>query len=95
MERLFDPLPKVIIRDSSVDAICHGANLAVPGVAAVDSGIQKDMLVAVLTLKGEGVGSGKALFSTEEILEKDSGICVNVERVFMKKGTYPPIWKKH
>ena len=95
LERLFDPLPKVIIRDSSVDAICHGANLAVPGVAAVDSGIQKDMLVAVLTLKGEGVGSGKALFSTEEILEKVSGICVNVERVFMKKGTYPPIWKKH
>jgi len=94
-EKLFDPLPKIIIRDSSVDAVCHGADLALPGVVEVESGITKDMLVAVLTLKGEGVGIGKALLSTDEIVTKDSGLCIDIERVLMKKGTYPSIWKKH
>lgn len=94
-ERLFEHLPKLVIRDSSVDALCHGANLAIPGVVEVESNIEKDMLVAVFTLKGEGVAVGKTFYSTNEIIEKDSGICVNIERVFMKKGTYPSIWKKH
>ncbi len=95
LECLFEHLPKLVIRDSSVDALCHGANLAIPGVVDVDSNIETDMLVAVFTLKGEGVAIGKALCPTEEIIEKDSGICVNIDRVFMKKGTYPSIWKKH
>jgi H/ACA ribonucleoprotein complex subunit 4 len=94
-ECLFEHLPKLVIRDSSVDALCHGANLAMPGVVEVESDIEKGMYVAILTLKGEGVAVGTALCSSAEILEKDSGICVNIERVFMKKGTYPAIWKKH
>ena len=94
-EALLDPLPKIIIRDSAVDAICHGADLALPGVAAVDSDIKKDDTVAVLTLKDEGVMIGKAMYTSEEIIEKDTGMCVKSERVFMKKGTYPSIWKKH
>ena len=95
LESLFNPLPNITIRDSSVDAVCHGANLALPGVVSLDSGIETGMLVAVLTLKGEGVATGKAMMNTEEILEKDSGICVDIDRVLMKKGTYPSIWKKH
>jgi H/ACA ribonucleoprotein complex subunit 4 len=94
MEYFFDHIPKIVIRDSAVDALCHGASLAVPGVAEVDSDIKKDDMVVVLTLKGEGVALVKSLMSTEEIVQKDSGVCANLERVFMKKGTYPPIWKK-
>ena len=26
---------------------------------------------------------------TEEIIQKDSGVCTNLERVIMNKGTYP------
>ena len=94
VERLLDHLPKIIIRDSAVDALCHGANLAIPGVVEVDSDIKKDDLAAVLTLKGEGVALVNSLMSTEQIIERDAGICANLERVIMKKGTYPPIWKK-
>ncbi|MFH1013908.1 MAG: RNA-guided pseudouridylation complex pseudouridine synthase subunit Cbf5 [Thermoplasmatota archaeon] len=94
-EHLFDSLPKIVIRDSSVDALCHGANLAIPGVVEVESGIKKDVLVAVFTLKGEGVAVGSSLCSSEDMIEKDSGICVNINKVLMKKGTYPSIWKKH
>lgn len=94
MERLLDHLPKIVIRDSAVDALCHGANLAVPGVVEVDTNIKKDDLVAVLTLKGEGVALVNALMSTEQIIQKDTGICASIERVLMNKGTYPSIWKK-
>jgi H/ACA ribonucleoprotein complex subunit 4 len=95
IESLVSFIPHIVIRDSAVDAICHGANLAIPGVVELDSNIQRNDLVAVMTLKEEVVGVGKAISSTEIIIEKDRGVCVNVEQVYMKKGTYPPIWKKH
>ena len=94
MERLLDHLPKIVIRDSAVDALCHGAGLAVPGVVEVDTEIKRDDLVAVMTLKGEGVALVNTLMSTEEIIQKDRGICGTLERVLMNKGTYPSIWKK-
>ncbi|MDH7517121.1 MAG: RNA-guided pseudouridylation complex pseudouridine synthase subunit Cbf5 [Candidatus Thermoplasmatota archaeon] len=94
MERLLDHIPKIVIRDSAVDAICHGASLAVPGVVEVDSDILKGDLVAVLTLKGEGVALMNCLMSTEEIMKKDTGVCASPERVLMNKGTYPSIWKR-
>ena len=94
MERMFNHLPKIVIRDSAVDALCHGANLAVPGVVELDSDIKKGDQVAVLTLKGEGVAVAKSLMTTEEIIQKDNGFCASLERVLMNKGTYPSIWKK-
>jgi len=94
MERFFDHLPKIVIRDSAVDALCHGASLAVPGVVEVDSDIKKDDMAVVLTLKGEGVALVKSLMSTEDMVQKDSGVCAELERVLMNKGTYPSIWKK-
>jgi len=92
---LFKFIPHIVIRDSAVDALCHGADLAIPGIVEVDTDIQKKDSVAIMTLKGEVVGFGKTTCSTEEIFQKDAGVCVIVEQVYMKKGTYPPIWKKH
>ena len=94
MEYLLDHLPKIVIRDSAVDALCHGANLAIPGVVEIDTEIKKGDSVAILSLKGEGVALVKAMLSTEEILQKDTGICASINRVIMNKGTYPSIWKK-
>jgi H/ACA ribonucleoprotein complex subunit 4 len=94
VEKMFEHLPKIVVRDSAVDAICHGANLAVPGVIEIDTGIKKNDTVAFLTLKGEGIAIAKALMSTEDIIEKDKGFCASLQRVVMKKGSYPAIWKK-
>jgi H/ACA ribonucleoprotein complex subunit 4 len=94
MEKALGHLPKIVIRDSTVDALCHGANLAVPGVVQIDSDIKKKDLVAVMTLKGEGVALVNTLMTTEDIIQKDKGVCANLERVLMKKNTYPSIWKK-
>jgi len=94
MEKMLVHLPKIIIRDSAIDAICHGADLAIPGVVEVDSDIKKGDIAAVLSLKDEGVALVNTLMSTEEIIQKDKGICSSIERVLMNKGTYPSIWKK-
>lgn len=93
VERAVDYLPKIVIRDSAVDAICHGADLAVPGISKLDSKIEKGSLVAIFTLKDELVAIGRALMETKDILINDSGIVVNTTRVIMKPDTYPRMWK--
>jgi H/ACA ribonucleoprotein complex subunit 4 len=93
MEEALSLLPKVVVRDSAVDALCHGANLTAPGVLKVDSDIKKGAILAVFTLKGEAVALGKALASTEEILDLKHGAIVGLERVLMERGTYPKVWK--
>lgn len=94
VEDSFRYLPSVVVRDSAVDAICHGANVAVPGILQITSEIEKNMIVAINTLKGECIALGKALLTTKEMMEKDTGIAIDVNRVLMKKGTYPPMWRK-
>jgi len=93
IENALTPFKKVFIKDSAVDAICHGAQVAIPGIAKLSSNIVKEDLVTVLTLKGELVALGKALLSAEEIEELTKGFAVKVERVIMQKGTYPKMWK--
>lgn len=93
MERAADYLPKVVIKDSAVDAICHGADLASGGVAYLSDNIKKGDIVAIETLKGELVGAGNSLYFTDEILEAEGGFVVNTSKVFMKPGVYPRLWK--
>jgi H/ACA ribonucleoprotein complex subunit 4 len=93
MEVALMQIPKIIIRDSAVDAVCHGANLTSPGVLQVDSEITKDSIVAIFTLKGEAVALAKALISTQEIMDLKHGAVAALARVLMPRGTYPKVWK--
>ena len=93
MEEALFLLPKIVIRDSAVDALCHGANLTAPGVCKVSSGVEKGSILAIFTLKGEAVALGRALVSTQEILDLKHGEVAGLERVLMIRGTYPKVWK--
>jgi H/ACA ribonucleoprotein complex subunit 4 len=93
LEDLLAPLPRVEILDTAVDAICHGASLAAPGIARIESKIKRGDIVGVFTLKGECVSIGTALKSTEEIL-KEGGMAIKTERVIMERGTYPSVWRR-
>ncbi|MDY6966322.1 MAG: RNA-guided pseudouridylation complex pseudouridine synthase subunit Cbf5 [Halobacteriota archaeon] len=93
MEMGLSHLPKIFIRDSAVDAICHGASLMVPGVSILDEAINARDLVAVFTLKGEAVSIGTAKMNSKEMMGARKGIAVATERVFMKEGTYPKRWR--
>jgi len=93
MEHALKFVPKMYVRDSAVDAVCHGADLAAPGVLSLESGIKPNDLVAVFTQKGEAVALAKALASTEQILEMDHGLVAKTRRVLMPRGVYPKMWR--
>jgi H/ACA ribonucleoprotein complex subunit 4 len=92
MERALALVPKIYIRDSAVDAVCHGANLTAPGVLSLETGINSGSLIAIFTLKGEAVALARAAVSTEEIFEMNYGVVAKTERVLMPRGTYPKGW---
>jgi len=93
MEKALILVPKIYVRDSAVDAICHGATLTAPGVLSLETKINKGLTVAVLTLKGEVVALAKAVASTEDILNMGHGVVAETKRVLMLRGTYPKCWK--
>jgi H/ACA ribonucleoprotein complex subunit 4 len=93
METALALVPKIYVRDSAVDAVCHGANLTAPGVLSLETGIKNGSMLAVLTLKGEAVALARAEASTEEILSMEHGVVAKTQRVIMLRGTYPRCWK--
>ncbi len=93
MENALALVPKIYIRDSAVDAICHGANLTAPGVLSIETEIANGSTVAIFTLKGEAVALATAEASTEEILSMEHGVVAKTRRVLMPRDTYPKCWK--
>ena len=89
MEKMVQHVPKIYIRDTAVDAICHGASLASAGCCEIDSRIKKGMQIAFMTLKKELIGFGIALKDAMEIYKVKSGIVAKTNKVFMERGVYP------
>jgi len=92
IEHVLSELKSVVIRDSAVDAMCHGAQLAIPGVLEVSPNLKKDDLVAIYTKKGEVVALAKTLLSEEEIKENTKGYAFETKRIIMAPSTYPKSW---
>jgi H/ACA ribonucleoprotein complex subunit 4 len=93
MEQALTLMPKIYVRDSAVDALCHGANLTAPGVLSLETEIEAGSTGAVFSLKGEAVALVKAAASSEQILKMDRGVVAVIKRVLMARGTYPKRWK--
>ena len=86
-------LPRLVIADNAVDAVCHGAPLAAPGLLSLETDINKGDMVSFFTLKGEAVAVGVAQMESREMLASQSGIIARTERVIMQPNTYPKAWK--
>lgn len=92
MEDAIGHIPKITIKDTAIDAICNGANLAAGGIVGFQDKIKRNDEVVLLSLKGELVGYGNSLFSSNDLLHHENGIMINTTNVFMKPGTYPRSW---
>ena len=88
-------LAKVVIRDTAVDAVCHGAVLAGVGVVGKEGGFAKGETVAIVTGRGELVGLGKGLVNSSALKPGEPGFVVAPTTVLMQPGTYPRGWKAH
>ncbi|MBQ3737322.1 MAG: RNA-guided pseudouridylation complex pseudouridine synthase subunit Cbf5 [Candidatus Methanomethylophilaceae archaeon] len=93
VEILVDPLPKIILKATAVDAVCRGADLTVRGIHMLDEDIRRNALVAMMTARGELVAIGTMLMSTPKVMASEQGVAVRTQRVIMEPGHYPSMWK--
>lgn len=93
VEAALSELKSVVIGDSAVDAMCHGAQLAVPGVLRVHPNLKKGEMVAIYTQKGEAVALAEPIMTTDEIVEAVRGYAFETKRIIMAPGTYPRKWR--
>jgi H/ACA ribonucleoprotein complex subunit 4 len=93
IEHCLEGIRAITVRDTAVDALCHGAPLAVPGVIAVPNDLRMSELIGVYTLKGEIVGLAQAAMTKEEIEQNARGIAFVMKRLIMRPGTYPKAWR--
>ncbi|QYZ79123.1 RNA-guided pseudouridylation complex pseudouridine synthase subunit Cbf5 [Methanofollis formosanus] len=84
-------LHRVVVRDTAVDALCHGAVLAGVGVLSKTK-YKKGEMVAVLTGKGELICLGEALTDADAYEPGQTGLVVAPRTVMMPPGTYPTHW---
>ncbi|WNY25418.1 tRNA pseudouridine synthase B [Methanolapillus millepedarum] len=93
MESAFSHLPKIVVRDTAVDALCSGAFLARAGIVSYETSLQKGEMAAVFSQKGEIISLSVALMSPDEIQNSKNGFVAKPKAVLMEKGTYPSCWK--
>ncbi|MFQ5553003.1 MAG: RNA-guided pseudouridylation complex pseudouridine synthase subunit Cbf5 [Thermoplasmata archaeon] len=93
MEELLDHLGRVLVKDTAVEALCHGAPLMVPGILEADPSIGPGELVVLLTRKGEAVALGRTQSAASEWPTARKGMAVELERVVMDPGSYPRLWR--
>ncbi|HJJ22450.1 MAG TPA: RNA-guided pseudouridylation complex pseudouridine synthase subunit Cbf5 [Nitrosopumilus sp.] len=93
VEYALSELKSVIIRDSAVDAMCHGAQLAIPGILKISPNLKKGDIVGIYTQKGEAVALAEATMSEEEIRDATKGYAFETNRIIMAPNTYPKKWR--
>lgn len=87
VETAAEHLPKVWVFDTTVESLCHGTSLKVPGISKLSYNITNSEIVAVMTLKDELIALGTAKMGSKEMMG-EKGIAVNTEKVFMAPGVY-------
>jgi len=88
-------LPKIVVKDTAVAAIAHGASVKAPGVCAFSKDMRRNDSVGIFTLKGELVALGRVLVGSEDLIELEKGIVAEPTRVIMDRNLYPVLWKKN
>jgi H/ACA ribonucleoprotein complex subunit 4 len=88
MEKAVEHLNKIWVADSAVNNLCHGSDLYSPGVAKLHNSIERNELIAIMTLKNELICLAEAELNSERIKEKNKGLVAKTKKVFMERNTY-------
>jgi len=82
IENALKHIAKCWIFDTTIESVSHGRDLAIPGISKLEN-FKKGEIVALLSLKGELIAVGEAMMSGVEINTKQTGIAVDVKKVFL------------
>ncbi len=86
-------IKKIIIKDSAVSAVAHGAQLHVGGISKFERGITKEETIAIMSLKGELVALGISEMDSKDMEFKRAGVAANASRIVIGADVYPKMWK--
>ncbi|KAL5628703.1 hypothetical protein BROUX41_002094 [Berkeleyomyces rouxiae] len=92
LETLLVGYKRIVVKDSTVNAICYGAKLMVPGLLRYEDAIEAHEEVVMMTTKGEAIAIGIAMMSTLEMTTCDHGVVAKVKRCIMERDLYPRRW---
>ncbi|KAJ2551713.1 centromere/microtubule-binding protein cbf5 [Coemansia sp. RSA 1933] len=92
LEWLLTGYKRVVVKDSSINAICYGAKLMVPGLLRFEDGIEINDEVVLMTTKGEAIAIALAQMTTAIMATCDHGVVARIKRVIMERDTYPRKW---
>ena len=92
LEVLLTNYKRVVVKDSSVNAVCYGAKLMIPGLLRFADGIEVGDEIVMITTKGEAVAMGIAQMTTAVMATVDHGVVCKIKRVIMERDTYPRRW---
>jgi H/ACA ribonucleoprotein complex subunit 4 len=91
-EHLLEGLGRITVRDTAVDAVCHGAPLAIPGVLDIERTVSPGDPVVLTTFKGEAIALAEAEKTAFETITQETGVVARPRRQLMDEGTYPRHW---
>jgi H/ACA ribonucleoprotein complex subunit 4 len=94
LEVLLTNFSRIVIKDSTVNAICYGAQLTAKGILRYDDNINVGSDIVIMTAKGEAVAVGTSLMTTSQISLAENGLVTKTKRVIMDRDTYPDRWGK-
>lgn len=94
LEVLLVGYKRIVVKDTSVNAICYGAQLMLPGVLRYEEGIEIGKEVVLITTKGEAIALAVAQMTTSVIATCDHGTVAKIKRVIMDREVYPKKWGK-
>lgn len=55
LEVLLVGYPRIVVKDTSINAVCYGAQLMLPGVLRYESNIELGQVIVLMSTKGEAV----------------------------------------
>ena len=91
-EKLLAGLPRIVVKDSAVAALAHGAPLLRPGIVSIPSGLTSGQNVLVTSMKGEAVCFVKVNCDSESITNMEKGEIARPSAVLMNDDVYPRRW---
>ena len=92
LERILITYPRIVVKDSAVNALCYGAKLMIPGVLRFENNIEVGQEIVLMTSKGEAVALAVAQMTTAVIAGVDHGTVATIKRVIMERDTYTGRW---
>merc|ERR1712127_772736 len=93
LEILLVGYKRIVVKDTSINAVCYGAQLMLPGVLRYESNIEVGEQVVLISTKGEAIALAIAQMTTSTIATCDHGIVTRTNRVIMDRDVNEKKWK--